>query len=242
MSSLAKLLGSPLSYRPNLDEDETRLRRTPPSPRIGGADLAVHEAGVKFQGSPKAGGRRNSPSPRPRHGRRSSSPRRRSPSPGRGIRPRSRSPPPPPPPRRRSPPSEGSRDRSPRRKKLTPSPPPPPPPTRKRESSKSPRKRSSPDRKRKRSRSKDRDDRKKSRDQRSLYVGNLPYDIRKDELRVLCSKYGDVYRVTLGARGFGFVLMDTRGARRAAEALDRKTFGGRILHVNDAFREGGGGL
>jgi len=123
-------------------------------------------------------------------------------------------------------------------------------PRRRRKSSSSPHRRSparrgsrspkrSPDRKRKRSRSRSRDvDRKRPRgDTRSLYVGNLPYDIRKDELKQLCSKYGEVYRVTLGARGFGFVLMEARGARRAMEALDRRTFGGRILHVNDAFRE-----
>jgi len=82
-------------------------------------------------------------------------------------------------------------------------------------------------------------DRKHVRDdnRRSIYVGNLPYDIRKEELRALCSHYGDVYDVTLGARGFGFVYMDARGARRALTALDKRTFGGRILHVNEAFKE-----
>jgi len=74
-------------------------------------------------------------------------------------------------------------------------------------------------------------------DRRSIYVGNLPYDIRKEELRALCSHYGDVFDVTLGARGFGFVYMDARGARRALTALDKRTFGGRILHVNEAFKE-----
>jgi RNA recognition motif-containing protein len=74
-------------------------------------------------------------------------------------------------------------------------------------------------------------------DRRSIYVGNLPYDIRKEELRALCSNYGDVFDVTLGARGFGFVFMDAKGARRALTALDKRTFGGRILHVNEAFKE-----
>jgi len=74
-------------------------------------------------------------------------------------------------------------------------------------------------------------------DRRSIYVGNLPYDIRKEELRALCSHYGDVFDVTLGARGFGFVYMDAKGARRALTALDKRTFGGRILHVNEAFKE-----
>jgi len=81
-------------------------------------------------------------------------------------------------------------------------------------------------------------DRKHMRDdRRSIYIGNLPYDIRKEELRALCSHYGDVYDVTLGARGFGFVYMDARGCRRALNALDKRTFGGRILHVNEAFKE-----
>jgi len=31
--------------------------------------------------------------------------------------------------------------------------------------------------------------------------------------------------------------MDARGARRALTALDKRTFGGRILHVNEAFKE-----
>jgi len=72
---------------------------------------------------------------------------------------------------------------------------------------------------------------------RSIYVGNLPFDIKRDELRQLCAKYGEVFQVTLGARGFGFVLMEARGAGMALEALDRRTFGGRILHVNEAFKE-----
>jgi len=73
--------------------------------------------------------------------------------------------------------------------------------------------------------------------ERSIYIGNLPYDIRRDEVRVLCEKYGEVYSVTLGARGFGFVAMDPRGAQLAVSGLDGRLFGRRTLHVNEAFVE-----
>jgi len=73
--------------------------------------------------------------------------------------------------------------------------------------------------------------------EKSIYVGNLPYDIHRDELKRLCEKFGTVYAITLGAKGYGFVTMDERGAFLAVRELDGKTFDGRTLHVNEAFNE-----
>lgn len=71
----------------------------------------------------------------------------------------------------------------------------------------------------------------------SIYIGNLPYDVRREEVRVLCEKYGEVYSVTIGARGYGFVAMDERGAHEAVRDLHGRTFGGRTLHLNVAYNE-----
>lgn len=74
-------------------------------------------------------------------------------------------------------------------------------------------------------------------DERSIYIGNLPFDVHRDEIRSLCERYGEVFSVTLGARGFGFVSMDARGARDAVRDLRGRIFGGRPLHVNEAYNE-----
>jgi hypothetical protein len=73
--------------------------------------------------------------------------------------------------------------------------------------------------------------------EKSVYIGNLPYDIHRDELKRLCEKFGNVYAITLGAKGYGFVTMDERGAFIAVRELDGKLFDGRTLHVNEAFNE-----
>eukprot|EP01124_Arcella_intermedia_P024897 TRINITY_DN4305_c0_g1_i1.p1 TRINITY_DN4305_c0_g1~~TRINITY_DN4305_c0_g1_i1.p1 ORF type:complete len:221 (+),score=35.23 TRINITY_DN4305_c0_g1_i1:26-688(+) len=185
---------------------------------------------------PSPGGRAGSP-PAERRMNRRPSPEGRYPPEGRSRRspmPR-RSPPPPdarsrrsPPPRRSPGPPQGRRTPPPRR-----SPSPRNPIKRPRSPDRSP----SPGDRARFPEDRDRSNKRVREERRSIYVGNLPYDIRKEELRTLCSKYGEVFTVTLGARGFGFVLMDPRGARKALEELDKKTFGGRTLHVNEAFRE-----
>eukprot|EP01127_Copromyxa_protea_P022160 TRINITY_DN783_c0_g1_i1.p1 TRINITY_DN783_c0_g1~~TRINITY_DN783_c0_g1_i1.p1 ORF type:complete len:254 (+),score=39.59 TRINITY_DN783_c0_g1_i1:65-763(+) len=91
------------------------------------------------------------------------------------------------------------------------------------------------DDRRNRERSRSRDGR--GGNEKSIYIGNLPYDIRREEVRILCENFGEVYNVTLGARGFGFVSMESRAAREAARELDGRTFGGRTLHVNEAYHE-----
>jgi len=88
-----------------------------------------------------------------------------------------------------------------------------------------------------------------------LYVGNLSYDTRDDDLQELFSEYGQVVsakvimdRDTGRPRGFGFVEMGTADeAQKAIQELDGKDFMGRTIKVNmaqpreDRPRGGGGG-
>lgn len=93
-----------------------------------------------------------------------------------------------------------------------------------------------------------------------LYVGNLPYQTTEDDLQALFEGCGQVAsinvvrdRATGQARGFAFVEMsDSDGAQRAIKELDRHSYGGRNLTVNEAkpmvprgngggFGSGGGG-
>ncbi|MFO0643262.1 MAG: RNA-binding protein [Polyangiaceae bacterium] len=93
---------------------------------------------------------------------------------------------------------------------------------------------------------------------RTLYVGNLPYDCTQQEVEVLINgvagEGGSVVRVHLPMdpdgrkRGFGFVTMSSSdAAKTAAEALRTANLRGRPLKVNLAHpkgerpaREGGG--
>ena len=75
----------------------------------------------------------------------------------------------------------------------------------------------------------------------SLYVGNLAYNARRDELRDLFSQYGNVNAVRIMTdresrrpRGYAFVEMDSRGAKAAIKQLDNAEFAGRTLRVSEA--------
>ena len=90
----------------------------------------------------------------------------------------------------------------------------------------------------------------------NIYVGNLPYGIRDDELMELFTEYGQVSsakvvmdRDTNRSKGFGFVEMDDdKAAQTAIDALNGKDMSGRALRVNEARprenqnRGGGGGF
>jgi RNA recognition motif-containing protein len=82
---------------------------------------------------------------------------------------------------------------------------------------------------------------------RTLYVGNLPYDVTQQEIETLISgtNAGPVARVHLPTdpegrkRGFGFVTMGTAdGAKGAIEALRGADLRGRRLVVNLAHPKG----
>jgi RNA recognition motif-containing protein len=86
-----------------------------------------------------------------------------------------------------------------------------------------------------------------------LYVGNLNYNLTKNDLEQLFAAHGTVVsaqvitdRDTGRSKGFGFVEMGTdEEAQAAISALNGKPQGGRNLTVNEAkpqeSRGGGGG-
>ena len=90
-----------------------------------------------------------------------------------------------------------------------------------------------------------------------LYVGNLPYSFRDDDLQQAFSQHGTVTsakvmmeRDTGRSKGFGFVEMgDDAQAQTAINAMNGQQIGGRGLVVNEARpmeprppRSGGGGF
>ena len=90
-----------------------------------------------------------------------------------------------------------------------------------------------------------------------LYVGNLPYTVRDEDLQQAFSAYGSVNsakvmmeRDTGRSKGFGFVEMDSDAeAQTAIEGMNGQSMGGRSLVVNEARpmeprppRSGGGGF
>jgi cold-inducible RNA-binding protein len=96
---------------------------------------------------------------------------------------------------------------------------------------------------------------------KNLYVGNLSYNTTQDELRQLFGQYGEVQSVNLitdkftgQSKGFGFVVMDSRGGQEAIDKLNQTQVGGRTITVNEARprtndrpasggpRRGGGGF
>jgi cold-inducible RNA-binding protein len=90
-----------------------------------------------------------------------------------------------------------------------------------------------------------------------LYVGNLPYTVRDEDLQQAFSAYGSVNsakvmmeRETGRSKGFGFVEMGSDAeAQAAVEGMNGQSLGGRSLVVNEARpmearppRTGGGGF
>ena len=90
-----------------------------------------------------------------------------------------------------------------------------------------------------------------------LYVGNLPYTVRDDDLHQAFSAYGNVSsakvmmeRDTGRSKGFGFVEMGSDAeAQSAISGMNGQSLGGRSLVVNEARpmeprppRTGGGGF
>jgi len=89
-----------------------------------------------------------------------------------------------------------------------------------------------------------------------LYVGNLPYTVRDEDLQQSFSQYGSVSsakvmmeRDTGRSKGFGFVEMGSDAEAQAAiEGMNGQSLGGRSITVNEARpmearppRSGGGG-
>ena len=90
-----------------------------------------------------------------------------------------------------------------------------------------------------------------------LYVGNLPYTVRDEDLNQAFSAFGSVNsakvmmeRETGRSKGFGFVEMGSDAeAQSAIQGMNGQSLGGRSLVVNEARpmeprppRSGGGGF
>ena len=86
-----------------------------------------------------------------------------------------------------------------------------------------------------------------------LYVGNLPFRVRDEDLQSLFQQAGAVQSVNIirdkvsgQSRGFGFVEMaSAEDGEKAIAALNGQEIGGRTLNINEARpkteRGGGGG-
>ncbi|MBL7963099.1 MAG: RNA-binding protein [Flavobacteriales bacterium] len=76
----------------------------------------------------------------------------------------------------------------------------------------------------------------------NIYVANVAYSVRDQELRELFEQFGEVTsakiimdKATNRSRGFGFVEMsDDNSGRSAIEGTNGKNFHGRDLVVNEA--------
>ena len=75
-----------------------------------------------------------------------------------------------------------------------------------------------------------------------LYVGNLPFKVREDELQTLFQEAGAVQSVAIirdkfsgQSRGFGFVeMVNADEAARAVEMLNGRNLVNRLIIVNEA--------
>jgi RNA recognition motif-containing protein len=78
--------------------------------------------------------------------------------------------------------------------------------------------------------------------EKKLYVGNLPYTVKEDDLKDLFSEAGTVDSAVIindkfsgRSKGFGFVEMSSEEeAKKAVETFDGKELEGRKIVVNEA--------
>ena len=77
---------------------------------------------------------------------------------------------------------------------------------------------------------------------KNIFVGNLDFNTKEDEVRAMFEAHGQVDRVSImtdrdtgRSRGFGFVEMaNTEEAERAIAAINGTQVGGRAINVNEA--------
>ena len=79
-------------------------------------------------------------------------------------------------------------------------------------------------------------------EEKKLYVGNLPYTVRNEELKELFKSCGEVvysevilFKHSDRSKGFGFVEMaNSEEAKAAVEEMNGKEIDGRAIVVNEA--------
>ena len=83
---------------------------------------------------------------------------------------------------------------------------------------------------------------------KTIYVGNLPFNSSEMDIRDVFEQHGPVHSVKLitdrdtgRSRGFGFVEMDDENVDAAVKALNGTDLGGRSLRVNEAKERGTAG-
>ncbi|WP_435243166.1 RNA recognition motif domain-containing protein [Streptomyces cucumeris] len=81
-----------------------------------------------------------------------------------------------------------------------------------------------------------------------LHVGNLSYQVTKDDLTALFGQIGEVLDATVitdresgRSRGFGFVEMEDMAAEKAMSQLDGQEMNGRTVTVTEARAVSRGG-
>lgn len=78
-----------------------------------------------------------------------------------------------------------------------------------------------------------------------IYIGNIAYTMTADELKELCSPFGNVVsakiitdHATGKSKGYGFVEFDNEeSAQKAIKELNDTQVKGRNIKVNSAFRK-----
>ncbi len=81
----------------------------------------------------------------------------------------------------------------------------------------------------------------------NIYVGNLSWELKEDELKVAFEEFGEVISATIimdrfsgKSRGFGFVEMPNKEEADAAiSGMNEKEISGRKIKVNEARRPSG---
>ncbi len=76
----------------------------------------------------------------------------------------------------------------------------------------------------------------------NIYVGNIPYRLREEDLKEIFEEYGTVDSVKIitdkfsgRSKGFGFIEMpNNEEAQKAIEELNEAEVDGRNLRVNEA--------
>jgi RNA recognition motif-containing protein len=76
---------------------------------------------------------------------------------------------------------------------------------------------------------------------KSLYIGNLPWSVKDEDLKTKFSEFGNVISARIVAdkfsgrsRGFGFVDMEDADAEKAIAAMNGFKWGDREITVNEA--------
>ncbi len=79
---------------------------------------------------------------------------------------------------------------------------------------------------------------------KTIFVGNIPYQVTEEDIFELFKKHGIVTSVKFindresgRFKGFGFVVM-SHGREAAIQQLNGKFFKGRSLRVNEALQKG----